>query len=168
MLEEKVINEICEWIDTRIIKTSKPIISTGVPSGVHGFGFITVSKVEEDLDANNETFAEVLMKYLDKKNISNVDCYSHANITKETFSKIYSGKTKYPKRENVALLAISLKLDINEYHDFIEAASYASSRDKTDPLNIVEYFIERGEYDLLNIEEAVLKITGKYLASTYE
>ena len=168
MLEEKVINEICEWIDTRIIKTSKPKISTGVPSGIHGFGFITVSKVEEDLDANNETFAEVLMKYLDKKNISNVDCYNHANITKETFSKIYSGKTKYPKRENVALLAISLKLDIDEYHDFIEAASYASSRDKTDPLNIVEYFIERGEYDLLNIEEAVLKMTGKYLASTYE
>lgn len=168
MLEEKVIKEICEWIDTRTIKANEAKSFSSISSGVPRFGFIVVSKVEEDLDANNETFAEVLMKYLNKKNISNVDCYSHANITKETFSKIYSGKTKYPKRENVALLAISLKLDIDEYHEFIKAASYASSRDKTDPLNVVEYFIERGEYDLLNIEEAVLKITGKFLASTYE
>lgn len=168
MLEEKIINEICEWIDNRTIKANKPSIFTSAPSGIHAFGLITVSKVEEDLTANNETFAEVLMKFLNKKNISNVDCYSHANITKETFSKIYSGKTKNPKRENVALLAISLKLDIDEYREFITAASYASSRDKTDPLNVVEYFIQRGEYDLLNIEEAVYKITGKYLASTYE
>ena len=162
MLDEKEISKIIEWIESYEPKPKKTKIVNSVPSGRPIFGMIVMNEVEKDLDENDEQFSEVLMKFLNKKKMDNVRCYTHAYIRQETFSRIYSGDRK-PTKEQAARLALSMHLDIDDYDELLKAASYARSNNKKDPLAVVGWCIAHNEYELADVEEAVFTITGKHL-----
>lgn len=101
------------------------------------------------IDSPSETFLEKLWRFIDKKGLSNPQCYKRANMDKKHFSKIQANKIK-PKKATVLALAIALELTLNETTDLLKSAGYAlSHNDKSDL--IVEYFITNANYDIFEL-----------------
>lgn len=160
------INEIINYIDKykhKINSSLKQDTSNYESVPRYSLSFISADKVKNDLSKSHEVFSEVINRKLKEKNLTEPECYKKANISKGTFNKIINNNVK-PKKENVALISISLGLDSKEYDEFISSAGYARSNDINDPLNIVGYFIDHDEFDMDEIEDAVYEITGKHLA----
>lgn len=126
------------------------------------FGFLTVSDVKENLMANQFTFGDALIDLLKEKNVTDPECYKTMGITSGSFNKIINNRVK-PTRETVALIALSLRLNIEEFDDLVNCAGYCRNNNIHNVLNIVGYCIEQNEYDIDYIEDIVHQITNKYL-----
>ena len=106
------------------------------------------------LDEADDTFSEALLRLIDAKGKTDPDVYKRANIDRKHFSKIRNKPDYQPSKATALALAVALELNLDETKDFIGRAGYAISHSsKTDI--IVEYFIERREYDIFTINETL-------------
>ncbi len=97
-----------------------------------------------------ESFGKYLQRLINKKGLKNSDVYSAANISKQYFSKLLKDQVK-PSKEKMLALAVGLRLNLDETKDFLQFAGYALSPiSQTD--QIVEYFIEKKEYNVMEID----------------
>lgn len=90
---------------------------------------------EKDLD-----FKTCLFKFLDEKEISDVECYQRANIDRRLFSKIRSYQDYHPKKETVIALGIAMRLNIYEMEELLHSASYTLPKNNTFDL-IIRYCV---------------------------
>ena len=106
------------------------------------------------LDEVDDTFSEALLRLIDAKGKTDPDVYKRANMDRKHFSKIRNKPDYQPSKATALALAVALELNLDETKDFIGRAGYAISHSsKTDI--IVEYFIERREYDIFTINETL-------------
>lgn len=106
------------------------------------------------LDEVDDTFSEALLRLIDAKGKTDPDVYKRANMDRKHFSKIRNKPDYQPSKATALALAVALELNLDETKDFIGRAGYAISHSsKTDI--IVEYFIERKEYDIFTINETL-------------
>ena len=106
------------------------------------------------LNEADDTFSEALIRLIDAKGKTDPDVYKRANIDRKHFSKIRKNPDYQPSKATALALSIALELNLDETKDFIGRAGYAISHSsKTDI--IVEYFIEREEYDIFTINETL-------------
>lgn len=107
------------------------------------------------LDNMDETFSEMLLRLIDEKGKKDTDVYKGANMDRKLFSKIRSNRAYNPKKTTVLALAISLELSLEETNELLRSAGYALSMGQKSDV-IMQYFLERREYDLLLINETLL------------
>ena len=106
------------------------------------------------LEETDDTFSEALLRLIDAKGKKDPEIYKRANVDRKHFAKIRKNPNYQPSKATALALAIALELNLDETKDFIGRAGYAISHsNKTDI--IVEYFIERKDYDIFTINETL-------------
>ncbi len=118
---------------------------------------IADKSLEEYMKAMDKSFAYKLFDYIDSRGMTDVECYKKANVDKKTFSKIKCNPDTYkPSKQTAVAFAVALELTLDETQDLLSSAGLTLSRsfvfDK-----IIRYFIQKGEYDVFIINEALFE-----------
>lgn len=129
-----------------------PYMSSEVPCG--SAAGVSLHEYMKSLD---KPFALRLFDLIDSRGMTDVECYKKANVDKKTFSKIKCHPEKYrPSKQTAVAFAIALRLNLDETQELLASAGLTLSRsfvfDK-----IIRYFIQKGIYDIYEINEALFE-----------
>lgn len=108
------------------------------------------------LKQQDESFADMLTMLINKKDITEVECYKRANVSRKTFYKIYNTAGYKPSKPTVIAFSIALKLTLQETQTLLRTVGFTLSRSNTFD-RIIEFYITRGVYDIYEINAALYK-----------
>lgn len=121
-------------------------------------------ETEIDIPVLEETFSQMLMRLIDKNNMSDPQAYRRANITRQHFSKIRSKVDYNPSKETALAFAIALELDIDDTSDLLRTAGLALSRSILFDV-IIEYHIRKRIYNTHEINEILFSFDQPLLGA---
>lgn len=102
----------------------------------------------------DDSFAVTLLKLIDKKHMTDVQCYTKANVGKKTFWKIKNDGNYKPSKPTVLAFAIALELSLEETEQLLKTVGFSLSRSRVFDM-IIEYYISKGIYDIYEINAAL-------------
>ena len=118
---------------------------------------VSGKSLHEYMQAMDKSFAYKLFDWIDERGMTDVECYKKANVDKKTFSKIKCNPQMYkPSKQTAVAFAIALKLNLDETQDLLASAGLTLSRSFAFD-RIIRYFIQKGVYDIFEINEALFE-----------
>ena len=120
--------------------------------------------LEDMLKQEDAGFTETLLRLIDDTGKKDSEIYKKANISKQHFSKIRNNKNYKPTKATAIALALALELDLEGTKDLIGRAGYALTNSSKFDL-IILYFIERRNYDVMEINMALYEFDQTLLGA---
>lgn len=105
-----------------------------------------------NLDAS---FPETLLSMIDARGMTDAEVYNRANLTRQYFSKLRSGKI-HPSKRVVLALAVALGLDLDQTELLLGRAGYSLAHNSKFDV-IVEFYIGHGICEIDEINYALFK-----------
>lgn len=107
-----------------------------------------------------KTFSELLLKYIDLSNLTDVQVYKKAFINKRIFSKIRSNKNYHPSFGTITLFSLALELSASQFQELLHSASYSLPQNSY--INItLKYCFDNKIYDVCKVNELIYAVSNK-------
>ncbi len=124
---------------------------------------------EKSLDIDDyikldEGFAVKLLKLIDLKGMSDVQCYKKANVSKQTWYKIMNDKYYKPNKKTAISFAVALQLTLEETQNLLESVGFVLSNSSLFDV-IIMYCLNNGIYNVLEIDSILFRYDQETLYS---
>lgn len=162
-ISEELFDDVQEYIDDNYVDIeSDKVLYRRAPIRSHKRACVCVRE-DALMDCcllrnfpTDDGFVVTLLKLIDKKGITDVECYKKANVSKQTWYKIMNNKNYNPSKNTVISFAIALELSLDETKHLLSTVGFTLSKSiKFDV--IIEYFIVNKIYDIFTINETLFK-----------
>ena len=105
----------------------------------------------------DESFAQLLLRKIDERQMTDADCYKRANIDRRLFNKIKNNPAYKPSKQTVLAFTIALEMSPDEAKELLERAGFALTHaSKTDI--VVEYFLKTRRYNIMDVNQVLFQL----------
>ena len=130
------------------------------PDGIAGARRDIASRLAE----KDESFAEHLIRKIDESKMTDVDCYTKAQISRQLFNKIKNTRDYRPSKATVISLGFALNLIPDDFDKLLQSAGYALSNNNDFDL-IVDYCLIHQISNIDDINELLFSFDQPLLGS---
>ncbi len=123
------------------------------------------SDLAELLRRTDAGFSETLLQLIDRRGMTDAECYKKANVDRRLFNKIRSNPAYQPSKPTVFAFAAALELSLPETRRLLEKAGFALTRSSGFDL-VMEYCIKHRVYDVIQINEILFELDMPLLGSS--
>lgn len=158
--------ELAAYIEARYVEALPPITHKKAVAKPKRMSLLREADVmaapcmlaESELDARlaelDESFTQMLFRVIDERGMTDAECYKKAGVDRKLFSKIRSDIHYRPSKPTAIALAMALELSLEETAELLKKAGFALSRSNKFDI-IIEYYIGKGIYDRMTVNEAL-------------